>query len=274
MKAARLVVLGIAIAAGGVAALLAGKGHEPEAPPPQPVSTLETVDVLIAKADLSRGQVLEPSQIGWQAWPTAAANGNFIRKTARPDALNQFSGAIVRVPIAAGQPIYDPMVVFARGSGFMAAILPKGMRAVAMNISPETDVGGFVLPEDHVDVVLTRHDRAQEAANGTEALISTTILENLRVLAVDQTVEEKGGQKVVLGKTVTLEVTPSQAESLALAHLQGTLSLTLRSLVDSKPAAPDTERKRNATTINMVRYGVGGSATTASAGSPATQSNH
>jgi pilus assembly protein CpaB len=265
MKAARLVVLGIAIAAGGVAALLAGKGHEPAAPAPQPVAVLDTVDVLIAKIDLGRGQVLDPSQIGWQAWPTAAANANFIRRTARPDALNQLSGAIVRVPIAAGQPIYDPMVVFAKGSGFMAAMLPKGMRAVAIDIAPDTDAGGFILPEDHADVVLTRHDRAQEAANGTEALISTTILENVRVLAVDQATEEKGGQKVVLGKTATLEVTQSQAEALALARQQGSLSLTLRSLIDSKPATPEAERK-SATTINMVRFGVGGSgATTASA---------
>src|SRR5579862_6112963 len=98
MKAARIVVLGIAVAAGGVAALLAGRSHEPEAPTPQPVSQLETVDVLIAKTDVGRGQVLDPSQIGWQMWPTVAANGNFIRKTARPDALNQFVGAIVRVP--------------------------------------------------------------------------------------------------------------------------------------------------------------------------------
>jgi pilus assembly protein CpaB len=272
MKAARLVVLGIAIAAGGVAALLAGKGHEPEAPAPQPVTTLETVDVLIAKADLTRGQVLDPSQIGWQAWPTAAANANFIKRGARPDALNQFSGAIVRVPIAAGQPIYDPMVVFAKGSGFMAAILPKGMRAVAMSISPDTDAGGFILPEDHVDVVLTHHDRAQEAASGTEALSSTTILQNLRVLAVDQTVEEKGGQKVVLGKTATLEVTQSQAETLTLAHQQGTLSLTLRSLIDSKPSVPEDDRKQIGTSINMVRYGVGGGSATASSAPPA--SNH
>lgn len=273
MKAARLVVLGIAIAAGGVAALLAGKGSGPEAPPPSPVPAVETVDVLIAKIDLTRGQVIEPAQIGWQAWPTAAANGNFVKKPTRPDAINQFTGAIVRVPLAAGQPIYDPMVVFAKGSGFMAAILPKGMRAVAMVISPDTDAGGFILPEDHVDVVLTRHDRAQEQANGTEALISTTIMENLRVLAVDQTVEEKGGQKVVLGKTVTLEVTEPQAEKLALAHLQGTLSLTLRSLVDSKPATAEEGEHKIGATINMVRYGVGGggSTTTASAG---TQSNH
>jgi pilus assembly protein CpaB len=238
MKAARLVVLGMAVAAVGVAALLVGRSHEPEAPERQPVPVLETVDVLIAKTDLSRGQALDPSQIGWQTWPAVAASGNFIKKTARPDAVNQLSGAIVRVPVGAGQPIYDPMVVFAKGSGFMAAILPKGMRAVAMNIAPDTGAGGFILPEDHVDVLLTRHDRAQEKATGIEVLVSETILQNVRVLAVDQSAEEKGGQQVVLGKTVTLEVTSSQAETLALAHQQGTLSLALRSLVDSNPKTP------------------------------------
>jgi pilus assembly protein CpaB len=103
-------------------------------------------------------------------------------------------------------------------------------------------------------------------------LISTTILENIRVLAVDQAVEEKGAQKVVLGKTATLEVTQSQAEALALARQQGTLSLTLRSLVDSKPGTPEAERTRSGTTINMLRYGVGGGSTTTA--STASQSNH
>jgi pilus assembly protein CpaB len=154
----------------------------------------------------------------------------------------------------------------------MAAILPKSMRAVAITIAPDTDAGGFILPEDYVDIVLTRHDRAQEQANGVEALVSETLLENVRVLAVDQTAEEKGGQKVVLGKTATLEVTQPQAETLALARQQGTLSLALRSLIDSKPATPEPgpRRKQNGTTINLVRFGVGGgSGSTASAAPPA-----
>src|SRR6202035_257938 len=131
MKAARIVVLGVAIAAAGVAALLASRNKQPEAPKEvPPVATLETVDVLVAKGDLARGQVIDIRDIGWQSWPAASANGNFIRKTARRAAVNRFAGAIVRVPVAAGQPIYDPMVVFAKGSGFMAATLPKGMRAV------------------------------------------------------------------------------------------------------------------------------------------------
>jgi pilus assembly protein CpaB len=263
MKAARLVVLGIAVAAGGVAAILASHHKPAPEPPPQaPVVRLETVDVLIAKTDLSRGEVIELHDIGWQTWPKAAANPNFIEKSERPDAMNQFNGAIVRVPVAVGQPIYDPMVVFAKGSGFLAAVLPKGMRAVAMDITPQASAGGFILPEDHVDVLLTHHDRQAEKTTGTEKVVTDTILRNVRVLAVDQAVEEKGGQKVVLGKTVTLELTPQQAETLAVSHEVGTLSLSLRSLMDSRSSTPeggDEHRDKNA--VNTVRYGVSTMAT-------------
>jgi pilus assembly protein CpaB len=257
MKPARLVVLGVAVVAGGIAALLAGRSHQPEQPKPTVVQ-LETVEVLIAKTDLDRGQVIGASDLGWQTWPKAAANSNFIQQTARPNAVNQFVGAIVRVPVAAGQPIYDPMVVFAKGSGFMAAILPQGMRAVAMDVSPDSAAGGFILPGDHVDVVLTHHDKQAEKENaGTEKILSETILRNVPVLAVDQSVEQKGNTKVAIAKTVTLQLTPPQAESLELARVQGTLSLALRSLLDSGSPTPEGGAEAEASAqINTVRYGV------------------
>jgi pilus assembly protein CpaB len=258
MKAARLVVLGVAVVAGGVAALLASGSHKPQPEQPKaPVVQLETVDVLVAKSDLSRGEIIEGPAIGWQMWPKAAANSNFILKTARPDAINQFDGAIVRIPVASGQPIYDPMVVFAKGSGFLAAILPKGMRAVAIDISADSDAGGFILPEDRVDILLTHHDKAAEKATGTEKIVTDTILRNVRVLAVDQAVEEKNGQKVVVGKTATLELAPEQTEVLANAHQLGTLSLALRSLVDSQSSVPEGgDAHKNEAQINTVRFGV------------------
>lgn len=264
MKAARLVVLGVAIAAGGIAAFMASGSRKPAPEPPAaPVVQLETVDVLVAKHDLDRGQVLHDSDIGWQTWPKAAANENFITKSARPDAIAQFKGGIVRVPLAAGQPVYDPMVVLAKGSGFVAAILPKGMRAVAVTISPESGAGGFILPEDHIDILLTRHDKATEKATATESIVSDTILRNVRVLAVDQTIEDKNGQKAVLGKTATLEVTPQQAEMLETAHQMGTLSLSLRSLADSQLAQPEGAEARNSGAMHTVRFGVNGLATVA-----------
>jgi pilus assembly protein CpaB len=257
MKAARLVVLGVAVAAGGIAAYLAAGGRE-TAPPPAPVVQLETVEVLVAKADLNRGQVIGNDDIGWQTWPAASANSSFIKKSERPNAVGDFVGAIVRVGMVAGDPVRDPYVVMAKGSGFLAAVLPHGMRAVAIDISPESSAGGFILPDDRVDVVLTRRDKAAEKASGVEKYTSDTILKNVRVLAVDQAVEEKAGTKNVLGKTATLELTEPQAETLALSHQLGTLSLTLRSLLDSQGTAEggDDETKDRSGQINTVRFGV------------------
>lgn len=258
MKAARLVVLGIAVVAGGIAAFLAAGKKEPA---PQVVTAppkLETVDVLVAKSDLSRGQVIENPDIGWQTWPAAAANSNFIKKSDRPDAMNDFVGAIVRVSLVAGDPIRDPDVVMAKGSGFMAAVLPQGMRAVAIEISPEGSAGGFILPDDRVDVVLTHHDKAVEKAAGVEKIVSETIMRDVRVLAIDQTLDEKSGTKTQLGKTATLEVTEDQAEQLAQSKQIGTLSLTLRSIRDTgKEVEADADQgKDRRGPINMVRFGV------------------
>ena len=137
----------------------------------------------------------------------------------------------------------------------MAAILPAGMRAVSTEISAETGAGGFILPNDRVDVLLTRREQGQQSA---DAITTETILRNIRVLAIDQTVEEKNGQKVVVGKTATLELGPQQAETLAMSRQRGTISLALRSLADAKPnVAPDTdEPERNSSRVNFVRFGI------------------
>ena len=263
MKPARLIVLGIALAAGAVAAMLASGGRQPEAPkaPPPP---LATIDVLVAKSDLGTGQIVGEGDVAWQTWPAASANSSFVRKTDRPDAIKDFVGAIVRSPVSAGEPIRDSKVVAAKGGGFMAAMLPHGMRAISLDIAPDTDAGGFILPSDHVDVVLTRRDKAAEKVTGTEKFVSETILKNVRVLAVDQAVEEKEGQKVVVGKTATIELDPRQAETLALSHQLGTLSLTLRSLLNSQSPTPENggEQETNGPGINTVRYGVSTQTTT------------
>src|SRR5262245_12387410 len=106
MKTARLIVLGVAIAAGGVAAMLAGRSEPPAAPPPQIVQ-IDTVEILVAKADIGMGQVVSPNEIQWQVWPTAAASPLFLRRSERPDAIKQLSGAIARSPMVAGEPIRE-----------------------------------------------------------------------------------------------------------------------------------------------------------------------
>lgn len=260
MKAARLVVLTVAIGAGGFAAMLAGRSEKPPEVKPEPVAKIATVDILVAKADIGMGQTVSPQDMAWQEWPAAASTGNFIRKTERPDAIESLSGSIARAPFVNGEPIRDAKLVKAKGSGFMAAILPTGMRAVSTVISPETGAGGFILPNDHVDVILSRRDKDTEKAAGTEVHVSETVLSNIRVLAIDQTVEEKNGQKVVVGKTATLELTPSQVETLELSRQLGSISLALRSItdVDGKASANDIDTiggRRGG--VNVVRFGVG-----------------
>ncbi|MGB6540809.1 MAG: Flp pilus assembly protein CpaB [Xanthobacteraceae bacterium] len=256
MKAARLIVLGVALAAGGVAAWLASGTRAPEAPKEAVAPPLATVDVLIAKSDLVTGQVIGPSDFGWQTWP-AATSGGFIKKTDRPDAVAQFVGAVVRTPLASGEPIRDTKVVMAKSNGFMAAILPHGMRAVSMDVSPDTGAGGFILPNDHVDVLLTRRDKVAEKTSGIEKYVTETILKNVRVLAIDQVLGEKDGQKVVIGKTATIELNPRQTETLALSHQLGSISLALRSLVDSPSTSPEGgEEEEDGHAVNTVRYGV------------------
>ena len=257
MKAARVVVLTVAIAAGGVAALLAGRSEKTSAVKPE-TAKVETVDVLVAKADIPMGQVLSPSDIQWQTWPAGASSGNFIRKNNRPQAMDDLAGQIVRVPFVAGEPIREAKLVDAKGSGFMAAILPTGMRAVSTQISPETGAGGFILPNDHVDVILTRKDKDADKPGAGDSRTSETVLSNIRVLAIDQNVEEKNGQKVVVGKTATLELTPGQAETLVLSQQIGTLSLALRSITDASgkdtPTDDEHSGKRNA--VNVIRFGI------------------
>ena len=118
-----------------------------------------------------RGQTLTPADVFWQAWPATTASGNFIRRTDRPKAIENLNGMIVRAPFVAGEPIREAKLVNSKGSGFMAAILPTGMRAISTQISPETGAGGFILPNDRVDVILTpRANRDANAAGQAETL--------------------------------------------------------------------------------------------------------
>lgn len=236
MKTARIVVLGIALSAGGVAAYLASGGSAPKVEQAAPVAQLPTVDVLVAKNDIGLGQNVKPEDMQWQTWPQATASNAFIRKTDRPDAATQLVGSIAREPLIAGEPIRDQKLVKANGSGFMAAILPSGTRGVSTEISPETGAGGFILPNDRVDVILTRRERHPENPAIPEVVVSEIILSNVRVLAIDQAPKEKEGQTNLVGKTVTLELRPDQTETLARARQTGTLSLALRSITDAKVA--------------------------------------
>ena len=257
MNRARIVVLTIALGAGGVAAYLASGPDSAPPPPTAPVVQMQTVDVLVAKSDIGLGQTITPNDLAWQAWPTAIASNSFIRRSERPEATKEITGSIVRSPFVAGEPIRDPKLIKANGSGFMAAILPLGMRAISTEISPETGAGGFILPNDRVDVVLTRREKNPDPKASGDLVISEVKLSNIRVLAIDQAPKEKDGQNSVIGKTVTLELKPEQVPVLAAARQAGTLSLSLRSIADANQVeVVIDDRTRLVGHINVVRYGV------------------
>jgi pilus assembly protein CpaB len=223
----------LAIAAGaGLTALYLASGSDNSAPQ-APVAQLPTVDILVAKSDIGLGQTVKPEDLQWQTWPAATASNSFMRRDNKADAIKDVTGAIARAPFIAGEPIRDAKLVKADGSGFMAAILPSGMRAVSTEISPETGAGGFILPNDRVDVILSKRVRNSDPG-APDVAVSEVILNNIRVLAIDQAPKEKDGANALVGKTVTLELKPEQTETLARARQNGTVSLALLSIADGK----------------------------------------
>lgn len=260
MNTARIIVLVVAVGAGGIAAYLAsGTGQPPQDNAVAPAPQIETTDILVSGRDVALGQALTEADFRWQSWPKSSVISTFITRAGNQNAPKQLAGTIARAPIIAGEPIREIKLVRADGSGFMAAILPEGMRAVSTEISPETGAGGFILPNDRVDVILSRRNTGGQGAESEQPL-SQIILSNVRVLAIDQTVEEKfdkAGNKTVIGKTATLELTPAQTETLAMARQSGVISLALRSLADaSKANNANVKPESETSSVNMVRFGV------------------
>jgi pilus assembly protein CpaB len=217
-----------ALGAGGIAAwLVVASRPEPvttkvveAAPPPA------TQDVLVAAGALLPAQTITKENLRWQPWPLNAMNSVYVTRTTRPDAIDVFAGAVIRNRMAAGEPIREENLI-PRHAGYLATVLPAGKRAMAVRISAESTAGGFILPNDRVDVL---HSDGKSP-------VSHTILSNVRVLAIDQVVDDAGknenGKANVIGKTATLELDPSQAELLTAAESAGTLSLSLRSAKDN-----------------------------------------
>ena len=261
MNIARIVVLTIALSAGGVAAYLA-RGTDTTPRPVEPVAQLPTTEILVAKTDLGLGQLVKPEDLQWQIWPASSTSGNLITRAGRPEAITDISGSIVRAPFIAGEPIRELKLVKANGSGFMAAILPTGMRGISTEISPETGAGGFILPNDRVDVLLSKREKNPNDKL-PDIVSSEIILTNIRVLAIDQAPKEKEGSNSLVGKTATLEMKPEQAETLGRARQSGTIQLALRSITDVNRVDSGTQDQspRRDQSVNVVRYGVANQST-------------
>ncbi|GEP02538.1 Flp pilus assembly protein CpaB [Methylobacterium oxalidis] len=258
MKPARLAVLAIALVAGGGAAYMMS-GDEPppapvaqaEAPPPMP-----TAEVLVAAAELPLGQTLQPADLRWQRWPQDAVAAGYITRSASPKGIEETAGSVLRAGFLPGEPIREQKLAKA-GSGFMSSILPPGLRAVAIvtDSRGSNSAGGFILPNDYVDVIRTFRDE-DASRGGGEVQRSEILLQDIRVLAVGQLIQEKNGTNVVTGETATLALTPSQAETITLAQKVGALSLALRSLADSGRGAEPEAKPQADAGLTVVRFGV------------------
>jgi pilus assembly protein CpaB len=236
MNLRAVLLLLVAFSAAGGAALLARNWiagqqaalHE-QASTPARSDAIATAEVLVAAKDLSTGSFLRSEHMKWQAWPRTAVRADYIvRGTGRE---NDLEGAVARSRLNAGEPITALRVVHPGERGFLAAVLDPGMRAVSVPVDATTGISGFIFPADSVDVILTFRYGVNDSSNGGShpRHYSETLLRNVRVLAVDQRVENNDGAAKV-AKTATLEVTPRQAEKIALGLQLGSISLSLRSL--------------------------------------------
>lgn len=294
MKPAKIAVIAVAaVAAIGLALVVRamGSGGEPTAvATAAPVDTRPMAQVLVAAKDLAPGQRLSDADLAWKEWAVDEVNPAFITdgsvpiptvaepepttEEAKPEgavasvtraatnlatggAKADYIGSVVREPILAGEPIIARKIVRAGDSGYMAAYLEPGMRAMSIGIAVDTAAGGFILPGDRVDVVLTRETNFGNAG-ATEGdrpkFMSGTVLQNIKVLAIDQSTRAGDDAQTVVGATATLEVAPMDAETLALAKAEGELSLSLRSYADTggpsgRTSAPPRQQQPSAVRV-------------------------
>lgn len=250
MKIARFAILGISLAAGVlVARMVMTNNPEPPAAPVIVTETVEKDDVLTAAKDIGLGEQLSAGDLAWTSWPRDLAPSSALLRSQRPDAIDELAGRIAKAPVYQGEPVREERLI-ASDRGFMSTILPKGKRAIAVSVEALTAAGGFILPGDKVDVILTR----QSASRSGNSFTSETILNNVRVLAIDTTTAgERDDKALPPGQTATLELDPAQAEVVAQASQLGTIALVLRSAQDS---ADDADPGIVGGGVNFVKFGV------------------
>ncbi len=258
MRQGQFISIFIALSSGAVAFL--GMRSLVSAPPRASIQIerTETVPVLVARADMPLGHVAHEDSFRWQDWPVDALSGALVTRREMPAAAKEFSGAIARSPILAGEPINGRKLIRGGSGGVLAAMLPPGMRAVSTKITEYTAAGKLILPNDRVDVILIRRVRGRQ---GQDEHISEMLLRNVRVLAIGQQIEPREGRKGSEGNVATLELAPRQAELLALGNAMGEISLALRSAadlasVDAPATTDDLEARDRNSGIRVLRYGV------------------
>lgn len=267
MSKMRIVMFALAAGSAVVAGILAkgviSKGPEMQA---EVVAKIKTVPVLVAAKDIEVGERLASGTIIWKDWPADNLLDAMITKEEKPDADVAFAETRARIPMYEGEVINEKKIVDPKTGGFMSAILPKGMRAISVAISSRSSAGGFILPNDRVDIILTRKASGSGGSNTSK---SETAIGNVRVLAINQVFRQaKDGEEVTIkeGQTATVELTAPQAEIITRLESEGELSLALRSIAESDGKAMEegpqlaekyvsNGKKPRSTDTLFIRYG-------------------
>jgi pilus assembly protein CpaB len=273
MSPRRIIFIAVALLASGLtmwvgrsyleAQRLAALEAQRQQPTPQQPATM----VLVAKGTLAAGQFVRPENLRWQAWPADGIAPTYIVQGQRQ--LEDFVGAVVRSALGDGEPVTETRLVRPRDRGFLAAVLTPGYRAVTVNVTPSSGISGFVFPGDHVDLILTMVLKSGDTAQSTRECkyrdgpggsssscttssaqperinhVAETVLKDVRVLAMDQKADDQN-KDIVIAKTATLEVTPKQAEVIAVTGDVGKMTLSLRSLArDEAQEVADSEGRK------------------------------
>lgn len=252
MSPMRIIILLLALVAAGGAALLVSRMSQPQVVTETVTrdnTIIETeqvseIKVLTAKKDFAIGEQIKADDLQWSVWPEkGVAEGQYTEADA-PGAIEEITGAVVKMPIYKDEPVMPQRIVKRGEAGLLPVLMAGDMRAVSIGISPESASGGFILPNDRVDLILT-YTQSPSPTNGLTAArtISKTVLQNVRVLAIDQAYAPGSPEESTrIGQTATLEVTPEEAELVALSQSRGELSLALRPLDEAAVTAPRRPR--------------------------------
>ncbi|MBA3069371.1 MAG: Flp pilus assembly protein CpaB [Hyphomonas sp.] len=239
MSPMRIIILLLALAAAGGAAFLVIQLSKPQVVTETVTkdqlviqqTEVSEVNVLTVTRDFASGETVKAEDLKWSPWPKANVVDGFYVETAAPASIETLTGAVVKTALYKGEPLLPQKIAIKGEQGLLSAMMNPDMRAVSVEISAESASGGFVLPNDRVDVILTYDQKAQPERGIVERAMATTIIKNVRVLAIDQNfAATEEGEVARLGNTATLEVSPSEAELLAMSQRLGEVSLSLRPL--------------------------------------------
>lgn len=260
MRPSRIVLLLVAILAGGLAAFLATRGDRPVQVVQGPETVIQEakVQILVAAAPIGVGQRLTAQTVAWADWPEGAVRPEYVTIAAMPDAITEMAGAVARFEFFPGEPIREQKLARA-DQGYLSAVLAKGKRGVSIAVTADSASGGFIVPNDHVDIVLTRA--------GDTGQISETILHNVKVLAIGNRLGEIGTTGAASDPEdpraevfadlaiATLELDPIQAETAINASRAGQLSLALRSIADFTETPGQVQRRASNQAVRVIKYG-------------------